>query len=252
MDSKKNFFSLHNTIQSISDQEYGKLSDYLSVIDAFARATYKSIYVIDYEQETFEYVSNNPLFLCGHSPEYVTQQGYQFYFDNVIEEDLQLLLKINEVGFEFYAQLPMEERNLYTISYDFHLKSKTGYPLLINQKLTPIFITESGKIWKALCIVSLSNNVTSGNIKIFHSEKSTMWQYDMEANLWREKERQKLTEREIEVLHISAQGLKVSEIAEKLHISSDTVKFHKKKLFEKIGVSSISEAILYATNNKLI
>ena len=42
------------------------------------------------------------------------------------------------------------------------------------------------------------------------------------------------------------------EIAEKIFVSSDTVKFHRKKLFEKLNVANISEAITYVTNNKLI
>ncbi|MFA7471008.1 MAG: LuxR C-terminal-related transcriptional regulator [Weeksellaceae bacterium] len=35
-------------------------------------------------------------------------------------------------------------------------------------------------------------------------------------------------------------------------MTSDTVKFHKRKLFKKLEVNNISEAIVCAINNKLI
>ena len=41
-------------------------------------------------------------------------------------------------------------------------------------------------------------------------------------------------------------------MAEPMCVSPDTVKFHRRKLFEKLEVTNISEAIIYTTNNKLI
>ena len=53
---------------------------YLEAIKAFARLSYESIYVIDYKDMSFEYVSDNPLFLSGYSAAEVLQLGYEFYF----------------------------------------------------------------------------------------------------------------------------------------------------------------------------
>lgn len=44
----------------------------------------------------------------------------------------------------------------------------------------------------------------------------------------------------------------INEIATTIFLSPDTVKFHRRKIFEKLEVSNISEAISYATNNRLI
>ena len=95
------FFSFQNTVNNISSEEQKQTANYLEPIKAFARTTYKSIYVIDYQEKGFEYVSENPLFLCGHSAEEVQQMGYAFYFKYVTEPDLNLLLKINTIGFEY-------------------------------------------------------------------------------------------------------------------------------------------------------
>lgn len=228
------------------------MGNYLEVVKAFAKLTYQSIYVIDYQNKSFEYVSDNPLFLCGLNSREVEQLGYGFYFRNVGEDDLNLLLKINEIGFDFYDRLPMEDRKDYTISYDFHIINEKKNSILINHKLTPIFLNEEGKIWKAMCLVSLSPNNTSGNITISKQNSDVIWNFNLKTNKWESQERVKLSDRETEILRLYAGGLSITEIAEKIFVSPDTVKFHRRKLFEKIGVQNITEALSYATNNKLL
>lgn len=56
-----------------------------------------------------------------------------------------------------------------------------------------------------------------------------------------------LTEREREVLNLLAQGLVNKEIAEKLVISTNTVKRHLKAIFEKLGVHTRSAATAKVT-----
>lgn len=252
MNDVNDFFSFRNTVNNVSNNDEQKTANYLEPVMAFARTTYKSIYIIDYQKKGFEYVSDNPLFLCGHTAEEVQEMGYAFYFKYVIEGDLNLLLKINEAGFEFYERIPTEDRKNYTISYDYHLKNQEGKTILINQKLTPMFLTNEGKIWKALCIISLSAEQQAGNITIYKKGDNKLFKYDLEGSFWRTSERIKLTNREKEILLFSTRGYTISEIAEAIFVSPDTVKFHRRKLFDKLDVTNISEAIAYATNNKLI
>jgi len=246
------FFSLQNTVNSVSESERKQTANYLETIKAFARTTYKSIYVIDYEKKGFEFVSDNPLFLCGHTPKEVEEMGYLFYFKYVVPEDVDLLLKINAVGFNFYENIPIEERRCHSISYDFRLKNQEGKTFLINQKLTPLFLTEGGKIWKAICIISLSNEQSSGNIKISKKGENKIFRYDLKGDFWKTEVKEELSTREKEILRYSVRGFTINEMADSMFVSPDTVKFHRRKLFEKLDVHNISEAIVYATNNKLI
>lgn len=252
MRNVNDFFSLRNTVKKITEHEYKQTEDYLSVIKAYARTTYKSIYIIDYQKKGFEYVSENPLFLCGHTPEQVEDMGYEFYFKYVVEQDIDLLVKINNVGFNYYEQIPRDERIQYCISYDFHLKNQEGKTFLINQKLTPLFLTSEGKIWKALCIISLSNEQQAGNIKIFKNGENKVSRYNEKGDFWETEDKVDLSFREKEVLKYSVRGFSVNEMAESMCVSANTVKYHRKNIFEKLEVSNITEAIVYATYNKLI
>ena len=61
-----------------------------------------------------------------------------------------------------------------------------------------------------------------------------------------------LTERELEVLTLIGQGLANSEIGEQLHISDNTVKTHVSNIFQKLNVSSRTQAAFIALQKGLI
>jgi DNA-binding CsgD family transcriptional regulator len=253
MEDVKQSLLNRNRINTISDSDKFQFSNYLDVVKSFAKLTYQSVYVIDYEQMKFEYVSNNPLFLCGYTAEDVQAMGYEFYFNNVPSEDLELLSLINIAGFDFYDKLPnTEERKLYSISYDFHLKGKYEKPVLINHKLTPLFLNEKGALWKSLCIVSLSNNQKAGNVTIHKQGSDKIWKLDIADNVWLAEEKSKLKDRELEILRLHAQGLTISQIADKMFLTADTIKYYRRKIFEIFEVKNFNEALAYAIDNKII
>jgi DNA-binding NarL/FixJ family response regulator len=61
-----------------------------------------------------------------------------------------------------------------------------------------------------------------------------------------------LSERETVVLEAVARGLSNREIARELWISEQTVKFHLRNLYRKLGVSSRTEAARYAYRSGLV
>jgi NarL family two-component system response regulator LiaR len=62
----------------------------------------------------------------------------------------------------------------------------------------------------------------------------------------------KLTDRELEVLVLLAEGLTNQQTALKLSISTSTLKFHMSNIYEKLGVQTRSEALVLAAKNNLI
>jgi len=61
-----------------------------------------------------------------------------------------------------------------------------------------------------------------------------------------------LTERELEVLQLLAQGLANKQIAARLNISEHTVKFHVSTIYAKLGASSRTEAVRLGVRQGLI
>jgi len=61
-----------------------------------------------------------------------------------------------------------------------------------------------------------------------------------------------LTDRELDVLHLMAKGLKYKEIAERLFISLNTVRYHVKAIYGKLNVSNRLQAIELAHKLRLL
>jgi two-component system, NarL family, response regulator YdfI len=63
---------------------------------------------------------------------------------------------------------------------------------------------------------------------------------------------QALTEREIQVLQLLAEGVGNKVIATRLNISEHTVKFHISSVLSKMGAASRTEAVTQGIRNGLI
>jgi DNA-binding NarL/FixJ family response regulator len=62
----------------------------------------------------------------------------------------------------------------------------------------------------------------------------------------------RLTDREMEVLNLVAQGMNNRDIAKELFISENTVKNHIRNILEKLHLHSRMEAVVYAVREKLL
>ena len=61
-----------------------------------------------------------------------------------------------------------------------------------------------------------------------------------------------LSQREVEVLRLLARGLSTRDMAERLHLSADTVKHHIQHIYDKTGLATRAGATLFAVENSLL
>lgn len=76
--------------------------------------------------------------------------------------------------------------------------------------------------------------------RIHDPQRKTVYRYD--GSRW-ESEEWNLSAKEYKILHLTAQGWSVKEIADKMSLSADTVNFHKKKIFKKMGTANVMGAL---------
>ena len=160
MAQKDDFFFEANSVEDITEADYQRAMPYVEAAQAFAQTTYQSIYIIDYHRKNFLYVSDNPLFLCGHTAEEVREMGYDFYLSYVPKEEVPMLTELNRSGFRAFYDEPVENRRQCMMSYDFHIThgerlrvgdQRSGIRLLlVNHKITPLAMTPEGRVWLAL------------------------------------------------------------------------------------------------------
>ncbi len=245
------FFIPDNEIRFPEELDYSRVDEYIRSAEAFSRSSYQSVYIIDYFRQNFLYVSPNPMFLCGLSPERVKELGYRFYLDFVPEDEQPMLLTLNKAGFAFYNDIPTDERKDWHISYDFHILNE-GKKILVNHKLTPLALTSDGRIWLALCVVSAATHTDAGHIEMHRVGSSDFFEYNLTTRRWDKRQMPVLTDGEKSVLALSIQGYTMTEIADRICLSPVTIKKYRQRIFDKLDVRNISEAIVAATNNKLL
>lgn len=252
MNDTANSLWVKNISSLAQAQEQDASKKYFEMLKGLARISFGCVYVLDFINEKIEFLSENPSLFSGLRSAEVEKLGYDFYRKFTKEDDLKILMKVNNVGFKFFECLSLEEKKEYSIMYDFHIIHPSNIDVLVNHKMTPVELCENGDISKVICLVSYSQNRTAGNICIQSSTSETYWTYNLLTDKWKEERKVTLKIREIEIIRFYLQGLKIEEIAKRLYVSPDTVKFHRRKLFEKIGVNSITEAISYVRVNNLI
>jgi DNA-binding NarL/FixJ family response regulator len=54
---------------------------------------------------------------------------------------------------------------------------------------------------------------------------------------------QTLSDREIEILRLIAEGLPSKDIAERLFVSQNTIEFHRKRIMRKLGVTNMAQLV---------
>lgn len=161
-----------------------------------------------------------------------------------------MLVELNGSGFRFFDTFDRDDKYQCSMSYHFHLQSGAKSKL-INHQITPVLLMDEGRIWIGMCVVSLSSHKTAGHVEFHKSGQSNYWEYSFEGHRWKEREGISLKEEELDVLRLSAAGLTMAEIADRMCRSIDSIKFYKRNAFDKLGVANITEAVSRAILNKL-
>ena len=240
------FFIDKKRVDGITEADYERVRSKIEAVAAAARTSTNSIYIIDYHKRNFLYSSENPLL----APVVLKDMGYALYLNYVPNEERAMLLEINRAGFEEFSRIDVAEKMEFVFSYDFHF-IQNGCSRMVNHRLTPLELNSKGQLWLALCSFSLSPRKDFGNVRMWRVTESgdgivgnrDVREYSLTDGKWHDSIPIVLTETEQNLLMMSAQGYTTEEIAARLFRSVDTMKYHRKKLFRKLGVETISEAL---------
>lgn len=223
-----------------------RLKAYIHILDSTVRLTNECFYLVDFYKGSIPYMSYNPLYLCGLEPEIIKNQidfSFNTYF--ATPQDIERTSKLTEEWLLFIMQKKISERIEYCLGIDYHLNKK-----LISLSMTPVILTPNGYPIVILCKVNLSRRLEAGETVILKNNCRNYWIY--KNNQWMEKEHAKLNDMELQVLLLSVQGKTENEICRSIYRSKDGLKTIKRKLFQKMEVKTITEAVFNAIHYGLI
>jgi DNA-binding CsgD family transcriptional regulator len=135
----------------------------------------------------------------------------------------------------------------YKCSYNFRFRTADGSYRLYNHQSLILSLDENNNFIKSLNIhTDISHITRNNNYKLsligLKGEPSFLNIDVMDENKTQSDEKA-FSKREIEIIRLIAQGRSSKEIAQKLHISLDTVKTHRKRILEKTNCANSAELI---------
>ena len=246
-----NFFHKDFMASNPDECDYSRIDSYVKFAEAISRNIYQPIYIVDCCRQNILFASGNFKLLCGMTPDEFKENGNKMYFEAIPEDEQAILIEVVQQALKLLYSLPEEIREKLVLSYFFSMVNNSRRRL-IHHKITPLAFSNDGKIWLALCTISMSSNKKLGNITLRKYGDSDYFFYSLNKHIWYHKEGIELTEMEHDILLLSSQGYTIKEIAYMLCKSEDSIKSYKRVLFAKLGVKSITEAVFAAINYYLL
>jgi DNA-binding CsgD family transcriptional regulator len=237
-----------DTLSMEEDDEkmYGYQVEILNRISAISDG---SLYAIDLWKRCFLVVSNHNLFLSGYSPDDVLKMGYDFFRKVVCPDDLSLFIDIHRIVLQRLFKPEYEYRDIDYFAFNFRLLNE-GKPLMAYHKMLPMLVNDQAR-W-IICHLSSSVKQDSGNLEVHYQSGWKYASYSFEDQQWQERKIPKLTDREKDILKLTKQGKCGREIADILCISHGTLRNLELAIYRKLGVHSMIEAVIYATNHRMV
>lgn len=249
MNSIDKLFFNHATIPA-NELSQIEIDAMINAVDAQARVNGTSSIVIDFDKHEMLYRTDELIYIDEVSINDVKRPCTNPYWSLISDETLSFLLTVRN-AFELLDGLLYKKEyahHICTIDYPIILK---GREIFIHQKFTPLYLRPDG-ITK-IGLFSFSNSskkkldsmiiTPSGKRLKFDIGKKTYSEFDLGLVL---------SSVEKAVLQRAKKGMSSEEIATDLGISVNTIKTHRMRIFKKLNVTSINEALTIISNYQLM
>lgn len=210
-------------------------------------------YLVDYSTLKFEFMNNSESVL-GYAMDDFLMGGLPASLNNLHPDDFSIFSeRLFPEIIKFFYGLKSEDRGCYRVSYNYRYKRKDKTYIHLQQHST---FTDFNRFnlpvrnFSIISVISASkrDNTLVLTITRIHEGRETLV---MQKRFNHEKP-SIFTEREREILHLAMKGYTGKEIAEKLFISLNTVRNHKKNMMEKTNTPNIASLIDYAIKSEAI
>ncbi len=218
----------------------------IDVIQSFANIVDQYIYLLNF-------ADNSITCFSSENPEKDTQfipsdKVDEFIHNHIPEEELPSIIDIDQSFLQFTRKIDAQDKKKISLHTDFHLKTASGI-IQVSRVLTPLFLDQNGEISVALCMLRCSAHKEIGFACIKSS--NSPYHYVYNNNSWQKHTTPLVNDMEFKILMLSTRGFTVEEIASTLFRSIATIKTYKRRLFKKLAVSNMSEAIALSINYQL-
>jgi DNA-binding CsgD family transcriptional regulator len=204
--------------------------------------TYSCIFNWAYMRYT--YVSPSIQQILGYDEKVFLEEGLNFILKIIHPDDLKMLKEIHHTIFNYFYITPVKQRSRLRFSYNFRIKKKDESYIHILRQSNFLEFTEDGKpVIEYIQSTDITDFNNQQHIKLTVHKLTYDGSYELcyihkfSDNLHR------LSERENQVFEFIRMGYTTKEIANKLYLSIETIKSHRKHILAKIGTRNMTSAI---------
>lgn len=199
-------------------------------------------YIIDFFDMGLSHVSESIKTLIGLNPDIAT---FTDVLSTIHPDDLDFVIKAEAFLTRFFHEKIGREKLLsYKISYNLRSKITDGSYVLFNHQALMLTLDESGGYGKSLNINTRIDHISKvNNYKVsligLYGEPSFMG-IGLDDSM---EHAEPYSKREMDVIKLLAEGLSSKEIGNKLFISEETVRTHRKNILVKTGYKNTAQLI---------
>lgn len=247
---------MKNFLEIFFDNNYERLQPviedssyipYINIATAYDRVCNESFHIIDCKYHDIIYMSQNLKDFIGFSVNPASQSLNDCFINSVSPQDVATFRNLTEIFPSIYNELPKSERRSLAIIGNSHLINRYEKVLVFGRSI-PLAEDSEGKLRLILSSITGSTSTRAGEVKITKGYGSKKEYYSLIDNQWHREKEKSLTAREHMILNFIAQGLRSTDIAEKICISDETVKKYRKSIIRKLDAENITHAIKIAYN----
>ena len=212
--------------------------------------TTESSFIIDFDRRELLFRTEQLVYIDEATIKDKQRECINPYWSLISENTLEQLLLIRKNYPMVNEQFSIEEyaNHVCTIDYPIILHNRE---MFINQKITPLQMRNDGITKIGLFTVNYSTKketestiiTPSGTRYRFCFNEQRYIEYNLGLSL-------SLVEKAI--LHRARKGMTNEEIAQNLFLSVNTVKTHRMRIFKKLKVDTITEALTVIANYQLL
>ncbi len=226
------------------DLDYSIAENYAKILRHLEHFSHQCLWIFDYHLNNFYYISSNTNFFHKKDIDLVKENGYDYFIKNTYPNDILYLLHIHKSTWKFLQNLDKNQSVTdLKVNYVIQLRNALGKYVAVNQQVKLVETDKQGNIWLSLGSFEEVNdklsylpyiqNVVSG--KKTNLFKTSFSKHNFEVP--------KLSERELELLKYLTENFTQKEISERMYISMDTLKTHRKNLYRKLHAADKKEAM---------
>ncbi len=247
VDVNRLFFS---QIFSKNDEDEHNITPIINAIEVSSRLNRQSTFIIDFVSHSLVYKSASLLYIDEAIYSDWQRECINPYWALIADDVLEKYICVIDNYLLAGKDLSNEEYSSHVCVFDYPIIIR-GHKLYITQKFTPITLRSDGSVKLGMFTISHSNKAEINCFIITQTNKRFRFDFS-EGRFVNIGLNVTLSIVEKAILHRAKMGMTNEEIAQNLYVSVNTVKTHRMRIFRKLHVETITEALTVASNYHLL